>query len=123
YLAAEAILLTVFVLAGNTLLRPLVNYINRKPMDERVTEAIYRVHVVCDPSVAADVREDLFTELEKANYPIREIEVLSEGEDQVELAAVLVPTTAEPDELDAVVTALEGREEIESCSWTVSTTS
>lgn len=121
-LASEAVLLTVFVLAGNTLLRPLVNYINRKPMDERVTEAIYRVHVVCDPSVAADVREELFAELEKANYPIREIEVLSEGEDQVELAAVLVPTTAEPDELDAVVAALEEREEIESCAWTVSAT-
>jgi len=123
YLAAEAVLLTIFVLAGNTLLRPLVNYINRKPMDERVTEAIYRVHVVCDPSVAADVREELFAELENANYPIREIEVLSEGEDQVELAAVLVPTTAEPHELDAVVTALEARDEVESCAWTVSTTS
>lgn len=122
YLAAEAVLLTAFVLAGNTLLRPLVNYINRKPMDERVTEAIYRVHVVCDPSVAADVREELFAELEKASYPIREIEVLSEGEDQVELAAVLVPTTAEPDELDAVVAALEARDEVESCAWTVSTT-
>jgi putative Mg2+ transporter-C (MgtC) family protein len=123
YLAAEAILLTAFILAGNTLLRPLVNYINRKPMDERVTEAIYRIHVVCDPSVTADVRERLFDELEKANYPIREIEVLSEGEDQVELAAVLVPNTAAPAELDAVVEALERSDEIESCAWTVSTTS
>jgi len=119
--AAEAILLTGFVLAGNTLLRPLVNHINRKPMDERVTEACYRVHVVCDPSAAADVREHLFRELELADYPIREIEVLSEGEDQVELAAVLVPNTAKPEELDAVVAALERSDDIESCSWTVST--
>jgi putative Mg2+ transporter-C (MgtC) family protein len=121
--AAEAILLTVFVLAGNTLLRPLVNYINRKPMDERVTEACYRVHVVCDPAVAADVRERLYEELEKANYPLREIEVLSEGDDEVELAAVLVPTTASPEELDAVVQALETADAIVSCAWTVSTTS
>lgn len=119
--AAEAILLTGFVLAGNTLLRPLVNYINRKPMDERVTEACYRVHVVCDPAAVADIRELMFTELERANYPIREIEVLSEGEEQVELAAVLVPNTANPDELDVVVTALERSEEIESAAWTVST--
>ncbi|MDR3436768.1 MgtC/SapB family protein [Telmatospirillum sp.] len=120
--AAEAILLTGFVLAGNTLLRPLVNHINRKPMDERVTEACYRVHVICDPASVADVRELLFDELEGASYPIREIEVLSEGEDEVELAAVLVPSTAEPDELDAVVTALEQREDIASAAWTVSTT-
>lgn len=121
--AAEAILLTLFVLAGNTLLRPLVNYINRKPMDERVTEACYRVHAVCDPAVAADVREWLYEELEKADYPLREIEVLSEGEDEVELAAVLVPTTAVPEELDAVVLALEAHPPVFSCSWSVSTTS
>ncbi len=120
--AAEAVLLTAFVLAGNTLLRPLVNYINRKPMDERVTEACYRVHVVCDPAAAADVRERLYEELEKANYPLREIEILSEGEDEMELAAVLVPTTASPEELDVVVQALETWDEIVSCAWTVSTT-
>jgi len=122
-LAAEAVLLTIFVLAGNTLLRPLVNYINRKPMDERVTEALYRVHVVCDPAAAADVREMLFVELERAHYPIREIELLSEGEEQVELAALLVPTTAEPDELDQVVASLERLPKIQSCAWTVSTIS
>jgi putative Mg2+ transporter-C (MgtC) family protein len=121
--AAEAILLTGFVLAGNTLLRPLVNYINRQPMDERVTEANYRVHTICDPAFVADARELLFSELELRNYPIREIEVLSDGEDEVELAAVLVPTTAEPAELDAVVTALEHRSGIASAAWTVSTTS
>ncbi len=119
---AEAGLLTLFVLAGNTLLRPLVNYINRKPIDERVTEACYRVHVVCDPAVAADVRERLYAELEKANYPLREIEILSEGDDEMELAAVLVPTTAAPNELDAVVQALERWDEVASCAWTVSTT-
>jgi len=119
--AAEAILLTCFVLAGNTLLRPLVNYINRKPMDERVTEACYRVHVVCDPAAVADVREAIFTELELANYPIREIEVLSDGEEEVELAAVLVPNTAEPGELDGVVAELERNADVKSAAWTDST--
>jgi putative Mg2+ transporter-C (MgtC) family protein len=120
-LPIEAVMLTGFVLAGNTLLRPLVNYINRQPMDELVTEALYRVHVVTPPANVADAREWLFTELERANYPIREIETLSEGEEQVELAALLVPTTANPIELDAVVAALELKSEIESAAWTVST--
>jgi len=34
-LPAEAVALTAFVLAGNTLLRPLVNAINRAPVNER----------------------------------------------------------------------------------------
>ncbi len=122
-LPVEAAMLTVFVLAGNTLLRPLVNYINRQPMDELVTEASYRVHVVTGSAQVADARELLFTELERVNYPIREIETMSEGEDMVELAAVLVPNTADPVELDAVVASLERAKGIDSAAWTVSTTS
>src|ERR1700736_6941644 len=48
-LAFEAIALTGFVLAGNTLLRPLVNAINRAPINQGTTEAIYEVRMT--PSV------------------------------------------------------------------------
>jgi putative Mg2+ transporter-C (MgtC) family protein len=121
-LLAEAAAITAFVLAGNTLLRPLVNYINRRPISERDTEALYRVHVVCAPSDVSEARDLLFSELETANYPIQDIETLSEGDEQVELAAILVPTTAQPDELDAVVVALEAADFIVSATWTVSAT-
>src|SRR6185312_13917785 len=40
-LLAQAAALTAFVLAGNTLLRPLVNAINRIPIDEKASEATY----------------------------------------------------------------------------------
>ena len=120
-LLVEAVALTLFVLAGNTLLRPLVNYINRRPIDERVTEALYTVHVVCDREAVSDARDLLFAKLEAANYPIREIETISAGEGVIELAADLVPTTAEPSELDAVVTSLKRSAAIRSATWTVST--
>ncbi|MCW8309611.1 hypothetical protein AruPA_21660 [Acidiphilium sp. PA] len=61
---------------------------------------------MCDPADVSDVRDLLFAELEAAHYPIREIEILSDSEEMVELAATLVPTNAKPEELDAVVTAL-----------------
>jgi putative Mg2+ transporter-C (MgtC) family protein len=119
---AEAAALTGFILAGNTLLRPLVNYINRRPIDARATEAQYAIHAVCDPADVADVRDLLFAELEGAHYPIREIEILSDNDEMVELAANLVPTNAKPEELDAVVTALEKARLIKTATWTVSTT-
>jgi putative Mg2+ transporter-C (MgtC) family protein len=121
-LLPEAVALTAFVLAGNTLLRPLVNYINRRPIDEQTTEALYTIHVVCDHEAVSDARDLLFAKLEGANYPIREIETISEGEDQVELAASLVPTAAEPAELDAVVVALKQTAFIKSATWAVATT-
>lgn len=121
--AAEAAILAAFVLAGNTLLRPLVNFVNSRPIDTATTEAKYRVHAVCDHARVPDARDLLFEELEAAGYPVREIETLSETDDQVELAAVLVPTTADTAALDAVVAALERSPAIESATWTVSTTS
>jgi putative Mg2+ transporter-C (MgtC) family protein len=121
-LFAEAGAVTVVVLAGNTLLRPIVNYINRRPVDAEFTEALYQVHVTCDPANVVDVRDLLATELEKANYPVSSVATLSESEDQVELAATLIPTTAEADELDAVCTALEANPDVIDATWSVSTT-
>ena len=56
-LAFEAIALTVFVLAGNTLLRPLVNAINRVPIDQGSTEAIYEVRLTTDGEHRDESRE------------------------------------------------------------------
>ncbi|HUB48250.1 MAG TPA: MgtC/SapB family protein [Acetobacteraceae bacterium] len=121
-LRVESVTLTLFVLAGNTLLRPLVNYMNRRPLDEQATESLFTIHVVCDIEHVSDARDLLFSILEPANYPIREIETSSEGEDQVELAADLVPSSARPAELDAVVKALKQSPIIRSATWTVGTT-
>jgi len=122
-LYGEAVLVALFVLAGNTMLRPLADYINRSPITPETTEAIYRVHVVCRPERVSEVRDLLFQELEERQYPIRDIETLSEGEEHIELAATLVPTTANPADLDAVTRHLERHDAVESATWTVGTES
>src|SRR5579862_2900449 len=75
-LAFEAIALTGFVLAGNTLLRPLVNAINRAPITEGATEAVYEVHITTSDADLDDSRELLRDALEAANYPIQNIEII-----------------------------------------------
>ena len=119
-LELEAALVAAFILAGNTLLRPVVNFVNRRPMNPAETEALYRVHLICAPKDVSEARDLLFDELETHHYPLQEIESLSEGEDLVELAAVLVSTTADPKELDLVVSHLERRPQVVSATWTVS---
>jgi putative Mg2+ transporter-C (MgtC) family protein len=118
----EAIAVSFFVVSGNTLLRPLVNYINRLPIDTQTTEARYRVHVVADQRKVSAARDILDETLERVGYPILEIETLSETETQVELAAVLVPSSADPVVLDAVVAQLEKSPPVYSATWSVSTT-
>lgn len=122
-LFAEALALTLVVLSGNTLLRPLVNWINRRPLTASVTEAEYRIHVFCSHAAVSDVRDLLDAEMERGHFPVREVETLSETDDRVELAAILVPTTAEKTELDAVVAALERSSLVRSATWSVEATS
>jgi putative Mg2+ transporter-C (MgtC) family protein len=121
-LAAEAGVLTVAILAGNTLLRPLVNRINRTPMDERSAEATYEVHVLTQAEHVGEVRDLLAEQLEGANYPVREIEVSERSEDVTELAATLISTAVHPDEMEAVVAALEASPLISHASWLSSAT-
>ena len=121
-LAFEAIALTGFVLAGNTLLRPLVNAINRAPIDEAATEAIYEVRITSKGENLDQVRELFRDQLEAAHYPAKEIEVIEREQGDVELIAVLVGTSADPNELDAVVSRLEACAPVETASWSLRTT-
>ncbi len=119
-LLAEAIVVTLAVLAGNTLLRPLVNAINRAPVDERTTEATYDVRILTKPERVGEVRDLLTDVLEEANYPIRDIEVVERSDDVTELAATLVSTSVDPDELDTVTALLEASRLILHASWSSS---
>jgi putative Mg2+ transporter-C (MgtC) family protein len=94
-LAFEAIALTCFVLAGNTLLCPLVNAVNRAPIDEGATEAIYEVRLTTNAEHLNESREMLREQLESSNYPPQGIEVIERGQRGAELIATLVGTTAD----------------------------
>ena len=122
-LPVEAAIVTGFVLAGNTLLRPLVEFVDRRPFRHGETEALYRVHLTVTPDHVTQGRDLLFEHLENMHYPIRLIETLAQSEDAVELAAILVPSRAEEDDLDAIVDHLARHEEALSATWTVSATS
>ncbi len=115
---AQAIVLTLFVLAVNTFLRPLVNFIERIPIDEQATEATYQVHVTAKQDMRDDVRDLLVEQLDAAAYPVRDINVLERGEDEVELIATLAATSVEAGELDAVTAALEVAAGVVYATWT-----
>ncbi|GBQ59971.1 MgtC/SapB family protein [Komagataeibacter swingsii] len=121
-LTGEAMLVALFILAGNTLLRPLVEFIDRRPLNPETTEALYRMHVICHPENVSTARDLLADELEHHHYPIQDIETLSEGDDYIELAALLVPTSADPKELDIVSEHIARSPDVISATWSVSTT-
>lgn len=118
---AQAVTLTAFVLAGNTLLRPLVNAINRSPLDERASEATYEIRLTVDAASMDAVRDTLVEKLEAAKYPVRDVNVIDRAEDVVEIVATLVSTAVDAKELDAVTTDLARRPGVRHATWDVST--
>jgi putative Mg2+ transporter-C (MgtC) family protein len=121
-LIAQAVALTAFVLAGNTLLRPLVNAINRAPIDERASEATYYFKLLVDNEVLSDMRDQLVDRLETAQYPVADVEVIERGDDQHEIVATLVSTAIDPNELNVVIADLQRKAGVSYATWDISTT-
>jgi putative Mg2+ transporter-C (MgtC) family protein len=109
--------LSLFVMAGDTLLRPLVQHIKCLPNETLTTEARYRVHIVTEHHDVSALRDTLDEARGKIGYPILEIQT------QIELVPVLVPSSADPIVLVAVVAQLEKAPPVQRSTWSVSTTS
>ncbi|WP_375453379.1 MgtC/SapB family protein [uncultured Methylobacterium sp.] len=120
-LPLEASFVTLAVLACNTLLRPLVNAINRAPIDASATEATYEVQVTTAPDAAGPARDLLVERLEAAGYPVGGVAVEERGEELVEVVATLTATAVAAKDLDAVVAALETQPGIRHATWSVQT--
>ena len=121
-MVAQAVVLTVFVIAGNTLLRPLVNAINRIPLNEQSSEATYYFKVAVTPDALPDMRDRLVERLEAASYPVADVNVVELGDDLLEIVATLVSTAVNPNELNSVVVDLQHQPGVRHATWEVSTT-
>lgn len=119
---AEAALLTVFILAGNTLLRPLVNFINSIPIDEGSAEASFQVRIAADAESVPQLRDLLTSRLKAARYPVAQIELVETSDDVTEIVATLVSTAAKAGDLDAVVSQLRRSSGVKHANWSASST-
>jgi len=118
-LAFQAVALTGFVLAGNTLLRPIVNAINRLPIREQAMEATYEVRLSTNADHLEIARENLEGILEQSNYALRDIDVIERDPPSIEIVATLAASSADPLELDRIVKDLRHMEAVEHSTWSI----
>lgn len=116
-LIGEAVFAALFVLASNTLLRPVVNTINRRPMDEAASEATYRFFVICQRQVQGDVRARLVDWLERADYPVRDVDQHAFGQGDAEIEATLFATSVEAVVLDQIAQRLSALSGVQQAFW------
>lgn len=121
-LILEAFLGTAFVLAANTLLRPVVNRINRQPLDSHDVEVTNTIYVIAPRQFQKEALHALETALDQANYPavIREIHPF--GASEVEIEMTLTATSVNSDELNAMTSKLANDDCISQAFWSPSVT-
>lgn len=120
-MAAEAATLTIFIIAGNTALRPLVNAINRIPLAGGALEATYSVMLTAAHKDAPALRDELIDHLELMRYPVADTEIAERSEAHVEIRATLVSTAAVDADLDAIVNHFSKAHGVQHATWEVQT--
>ncbi len=120
-LIPEAALATLFVIAGNTLLRPLVNTLNRLPIDDEKSEVTYNVCVICERAGQKRVRDELEERLELAGYPLGNLSIQPFTQAEIQIRATLLSTSVDSHVLDKIVEDLSGMSSVDQAFWSPST--
>ena len=121
-LLLEAIIGTGFVVAANTLLRPIVNRINRQPIDTTMVEATYTVYVITQREWRKEALTLIKMTFEAASIPLNDVKTHAFGTQEIEIEAVLLPTSIDGDELEALVMQLRKAPFVSQSFWSPSTT-
>ncbi len=120
-LMLEAVAATAFVLAANTLLRPVVSYVNRQPVDAQTTEVTTVIHLIANVEqrqAAMTVLEDV---LEAEQLPLSELKIDQFGENEVEIEAALSEASVDELDLDRVVASIAASPAVRTAFWAART--
>ena len=120
-LLIEAVLGTFFIVAANTMLRPIVTAINRQPLDQAAVEATFSLHVVADRERRKEALALVEQSAEQAGYPVRDLRVRPFGDDEVEIEAELASESVDDEVLDRVVAGWQQTGFVRQAFWSAST--
>lgn len=115
-LVLEAILATIFILAANTLLRPIVKVIDRRPLDEEA-ELLNVIYVICDRQYSKLVMEQINITLIKYNYPPKDIEVEPFGNTDVEIEVTLIASSIDTLDTNNIIEHLNSLPQVRHAYW------
>ncbi|TCM66495.1 putative Mg2+ transporter-C (MgtC) family protein [Acinetobacter calcoaceticus] len=115
-LVLEAVLATVFILAANTLLRPIVHVIDRRPLDDE-SEIMHVIYIICDRQQSKFVMEQLNMALIEYNFPPKDIEVEPFGNLDVQIEATLIATSIESKDMSIIIDQLNSLPQVRHAYW------
>jgi len=102
-LILESVLGALFVLSANTVLRPLVNHIDRQPIDNMGVEVTNSLVLLVPQKFQNQAMKMLELSLERANYPIRDLDITPFGSEEIEIEATLLASSVDGAIIDKLV--------------------
>ena len=110
-LIIEACLAAGFILAANTLLRPIGHAIDRWPLDDDA-EVLNVIYIICGRQFSKEVMDRLHELLALYNYPPQDVDVEPFGEEDVEIAAALIATSIDSIHTKEIIQLLNDMPEV-----------
>ena len=115
-LIIEACLAAGFILAANTLLRPIGHAIDRWPLDDDA-EVLNVIYIICGRQFSKEVMDKLHELLALYNYPPQDVDVEPFGEEDVEIAAALIATSINSIHTKEIIQLLNDMPEVRHAYW------
>lgn len=120
-LLIEAVLSSLAILSANTLLRPLVNYINRLPVKAASSEITNRVNIIIPLEQRGQAILALENILNENNYPLSELDVKPFNEEEIKIQATLMATSISSEDIQNLIALLNAEPSIQQAFWAQST--
>ena len=117
----EAMIGTFFILMANTLLRPVVNGINKKPIDMSKSEVTATINIVAEKTYQKLIMSNLLKLLNEIQYPIDDLDINAFGDHDIEIEAKMIATSMNNKQLDHVIEEMLKNEYVRQAFWTPST--
>ncbi len=115
-LIIEAVIATGFILAANTLLRPIGHAIDRWPLSD-TAEVQNIIYIICGRQFSKQAMDRLQDLLAQYNYPPQDIEIEPFGEADVEIAATLIANSLDAQDAQSIIRHLNDMPEVRHAYW------
>lgn len=116
-LVLEAMMGALFILIANTVLRPVVDQINRKPIDTLRVEATNTIYVVATRLQQKPALDLLEAELSATQLTMQTLQMHAFGSDCIQMEATLPAGSVKNDVLDGLVKRLLASALVSQAFW------
>ncbi len=119
-LIIEAIVVTLFVLAGNTVLRPIAQKINRQPISSEETELGFVIYLIADRHEQQKTMHSFEQLLEHYQLPILRLNIHPFANNEIEIEATLGSQSTTEAQLDSFVAEISQFAHVKQAFWSQS---